>query len=97
MSLRRPRVLSRIVSLLGLAWLLGAISPAQAEADTSRQALEDRVLAVRTLLHSSASQQTDASDPNNPVAQWLNWPNWNNWNNWPNWGNWNNWVNWFNR
>jgi hypothetical protein len=89
--------LRRIVALLGaLGWIQGA-TPAIAETNHARAALEARVMAVRAVINPPTS--ADPSQETLPgvaqKAQWSNWPNWGNWNN--AWKNWPNWGNWFNR
>ena len=83
------------LTLVGIAAMLGvavAATPAEARIDTQRQALEARVLAVRSAMRDAADAEP-ATPPEHRLAQWMNWGNWNNWNNWPNWGNWGNWFN----
>ena len=88
----RHPTLRRLLSLMGIAGVLGVTAPAQASVAVERQALEARVLDVRAALHDATEAPAHAA-PETMLAQWRNWGNWGNWNNWPNWGNWGNWFN----
>ena len=86
-------MLRGVLALIGVVGVLAVTSPAEARVEIARQALEARVLAVRTAMR-EATEAGAPTEPDRALAQWFNW---NNWNNWPNWGNWGNWGNWFNR
>lgn len=83
--------------LAGLFGATLAVSAAQAnrtahaEVAAQRLTLQQRVAAVRPVLHGAEAQAHVRASPADSwdVTQWFNWPNWNNWGNWGNWPNWN--------
>lgn len=89
---RHPK-LGQLLVWAGIVFTLGlGTTASNANINTSRQALEARVQALRQSLQ-DLSPDGLLSAPDQKLAQWGNWGNWNNWNNWPNWANWGNWFN----
>jgi hypothetical protein len=88
---RRP-VLRGWLALFGIAGVIGATTPADAAVAAARQALDERVLAIRAAIRDATGADSPSS-ADQRLAQYYPWGNWNNWGNWPNWGNWGNWFN----
>lgn len=71
--------LPHVIAVVGLA---GAAAPAAAEVEAARDALTQRVEAVRQHLAGAGPQL-----PTTLVAQAANWNNWPKWSKWSNWAN----------